>query len=80
MNKTRQAVETVNFRLYFKVIIRQSLLVLFYSYFELQDDFILRILFLFISRKYIRQVCTLHEPIFFGQNVKVIYKFDLSTV
>ena len=24
MNKTRQAVETVNFRLYFKVIIRQN--------------------------------------------------------
>ena len=63
MNETRQgAVETVNFRLYFKVIIRQDddfeivenlqsqLLALFHSYFELQDDFILRILFLFITK------------------------------
>ena len=53
MNKTRQAVESVNFRVYFKVIIRQNdnddfemkskiyglncMLVLVYSYIELQD-------------------------------------------
>ena len=47
MNETRQAVETVNFRLYLKNR-KFTLLVLFYSYFELQDDFILRILFFYM--------------------------------
>ena len=39
MNKTRQAVETVNFRLYFKVIIRQNETQYFtYSIYTEQDS------------------------------------------
>ena len=39
MNKTRQAVETVNFRLYFKVIIRQNEIQYFtYSIYTEQDS------------------------------------------
>ena len=77
MNRTRQAVKTVNFFTYFELIIRQNetqyftycilcfilsdddfentvenlqfrLRVLYYLYFELQDVFILRHLFLFV--------------------------------
>ena len=59
MKKTRKTIETVNFRLYFILsdddfeiqskIYSFNCLSCFYSYLELQDDFIFRNLFLFIN-------------------------------